>query len=267
MAKREMTEEQKKAAAERLKAAREKKAAEKAAQAEAPFEEIEGEDVEPTREKVQKSAEKPAKDVEDAMIRALREQNELLQRQMAEMQAQMAALAMPKVIQVSPDTEKVRFLWQAPVADDNVVLFGEGGMYGRITGKTGSFFVPKNELSRILDSMTRLFLEKRWLLVVDGLNEEERDALGVNYKEGEVLDKRAFAKMVELGDEILDIFPALCDSHKDMVGQRFYEAWTAGNPAVKRETVVELLRQSRASGHEVKAFSAIIEEMNEKDLH
>lgn len=263
MAKREMTEEQKKAAAERLRAAREKKAAEKAAaEAEdekAPFEEIEAEDEKaPVVEKAPE---------EDLMLKALREQNELLQKQILAMQEQMAALAMPKVIQVAADTEKVHFLWQAPVADDNVVLFGEGGMYGKITGKTGNFFVPKSELSRILDSMTRLFLENRWLIVLDGLNEEEREALGVNYKEGEVLDKRAFAKMVDLGNEILDIFPALCDSHKDMVGQRFYEAWTAGNPAVKRETVVALLRQSKESGHEVKAFSAIIEEMNERDLH
>lgn len=243
MARREMTEEEKKEAAEKRRLAREKKAAEAAA------------------------ATAEAQAAEDPMIQALREQNELLQKQIQAMQEQMNALAMPKVIQVAPDTEKVHFLWQAPVADDNVVLFGEGGMYGRITGKTGSFFVPKNELSRILDSMTRLFLEKRWLLVLDGMTDEEREALGVNYKEGEVLDKRAFAKMVDLGDEILDIFPALCDSHKDMVGQRFYEAWTAGNPAVKREIVVELLKKSKVSGHEVKAFSAIIEEMNENDLH
>ena len=243
MAKRELTEEEKKEAAEKRRLAREKKAAEAAA------------------------AKAEAQSGEDPMIQALREQNELLQKQLMQMQEQMNALAMPKVIQVTPDTEKIHFLWQAPVADDNVVLFGEGGMYGRITGKTGSFFVPKNELSRILDSMTRLFLEKRWLLVLDGMTDEEREALGVDYKEGEVLDKRAFAKMVELGDEILDIFPTLCDSHKDMVGQRFYEAWTAGNPAVKREIVVELLKKSKASGHEVKAFSAIIEEMNEKDLH
>ena len=243
MAKRELTEEEKKEAAEKRRLAREKKAAEAA------------------------TAKAEAQSGEDPMIQALREQNELLQKQIKAMQEQMNALAMPKVIQVAPDTEKIHFLWQAPVADDNVVLFGEGGMYGRITGKTGSFFVPKNELSRILDSMTRLFLEKRWLLVLDGMTDEEREALGVNYKEGEVLDKRAFAKMVDLGGEILDIFPALCDSHKDMVGQRFYEAWTAGNPAVKRETVVALLRQSKESGHEVKAFSAIIEEMNETDLH
>lgn len=262
MAKREMTEEQKKANAERLKAAREKKAAEKAAaEAEAekaPFEEIEDE-----------VAEKPVETKafeEDAALKALREQNELLQRQIQAMQEQMAALAMPKVIQVAPDTEKVHFLWQAPVADDNVVLFGEGGMYGRITGKTGSFFVPKSELSRILDSMTRLFLEKRWLLVLDGLDDDEREALGVAYKDGEVLDKRAFAKMVDMGDEILEIFPLLCPSHKEMVGQRFYEAWIAGNKNVKRETVVELLKMSKAAGVEIKGFSAIIEEMNAADL-
>lgn len=245
---------------------------------ETPFEEMEGEEIPATQkkvrkttrkttEKVQKTAETPSKNVEDPALAALKEQNELLQKQIEMMQAQMSAMAMPKVIQVAPDTEKVHFLWQAPVADDNVVLFGEGGMYGRITGKTGSFFVPKSELSRILDSMTRLFLQERWLLVLDGMTDEEREALGVDYKEGEVLDKRAFARMVDLGDEILDIFPALCDSHKDMVGQRFYEAWTAGNPAVKREIVVELLKKSKVSGHEVKAFSAIIEEMNEKDLH
>ena len=244
---------------------------------ETPFEEMEGEEIPATQkkvrkttrkttEKVQKTAETPSKNVEDPALAALREQNELLQKQIEMMQQQMASMAMPKVIQVAPDTEKVHFLWQAPVADDNVVLFGEGGMYGRITGKTGSFFVPKSELSRILDSMTRLFLEERWLIVVDGLTEDEREALGVNYKEGEVLDKRAFAKMVDLGDEILDIFPRLCDSHKEMVGQRFYEAWVAGNRNVTRERVVELLKMSKAEGKEIKGFAAIIEEMNENDL-
>lgn len=257
MAKREMTEEQKKANAERLKAAREKKAAEKAAaEAEAekaPFEEIEDE-----------ATEKPVE--EDPTLKALREQNELLRMQMEQMRMQMEAMSAPKVIQVAADTEKVHFLWQAPVSDYNVVLFGDGGMYGRITGKTGSFFVPKSELSRILDSAARNYLDKRWLIVVDGLDEDEREALGVNYRDGEVLDKRAFSKMVELGGEILDIFPKLCESHKEMVGRGFYEAWKSNNPHVSRDIVKKLRDQSRECGHEVKSFNAILEEMNEKDL-
>lgn len=262
MAKREMTEEQKKANAERLKAAREKKAAEKAAaEAEAekaPFEEIEDEVTEKPVEA------QPVE--EDPTLKALREQNELLRMQMEQMRMQMEAMSAPKVIQVAADTEKVHFLWQAPVSDYNVVLFGDGGMYGRITGKTGSFFVPKGELSRILDSAARSYLDKRWLIVVDGLTEDEREALGVNYRDGEVLDKRAFSKMVELGDEILEIFPKLCDSHKEMVGRCFYEAWKAHNPSVSREIVKKLRDISRNSGNEIKSFAAIIEEMNAADL-
>ena len=252
-------------------------ATKKEAENEAPFEQMEGEEVpatpkrsrKTTRKNVEKPDETPTENVrktDDAALAALREQNELLQKQIEMLQMQMTTMAQPHVIQVAADTEKVHFLWQAPVADDNVVLFGEGGMYGRITGKTGSFFVPKSELSRILDAMTRLFLQERWLIVVDGLTQDEREALGVDYKDGEVLDKRAFAKMIDLGDEILDIFPRLCDSHKEMVGQRFYEAWQAGNPNVTRERVVELLRMSKAEGKEIKGFAAIIEEMNERDL-
>ena len=252
-------------------------ATKKEAENEAPFEQMEGEEVpaapkrsrKTTRKNVEKPDETPSENVrktDDAALAALREQNELLQKQIEMLQMQMTTMAQPHVIQVAADTEKVHFLWQAPVADDNVVLFGEGGMYGRITGKTGSFFVPKSELSRILDAMTRLFLQERWLIVVDGLTQDEREALGVDYKDGEVLDKRAFAKMIDLGDEILDIFPRLCDSHKEMVGQRFYEAWQAGNPNVTRERVVELLRMSKAEGKEIKGFAAIIEEMNERDL-
>lgn len=255
-------------------------ATKKEAENEAPFEQMEGEEIPATPKKVRKTTRKTAENVgkpdetptenvrktDDAALAALREQNELLQKQIEMLQMQMTTMAQPHVIQVAADTEKVHFLWQAPVADDNVVLFGEGGMYGRITGKTGSFFVPKSELSRILDAMTRLFLQERWLIVVDGLTQDEREALGVDYKDGEVLDKRAFAKMIDLGDEILDIFPRLCDSHKEMVGQRFYEAWQAGNPNVTRERVVELLRMSKSEGKEIKGFAAIIEEMNERDL-
>ena len=252
-------------------------ATKKESENEAPFEQMDGEEVpaapkrsrKTTRKNVEKPDETPSENVrktDDAALAALREQNELLQKQIEMLQMQMTTMAQPHVIQVAADTEKVHFLWQAPVADDNVVLFGEGGMYGRITGKTGSFFVPKSELSRILDAMTRLFLQERWLIVVDGLTQDEREALGVDYKDGEVLDRRAFAKMIDLGDEILDIFPRLCDSHKEMVGQRFYEAWQAGNPNVTRERVVELLRMSKAEGKEIRGFSAIIEEMNEKDL-
>ena len=173
--------------------------------------------------------------------------------------------AAPQIVQVSTSAEQVHFLWMAPVADDNVVQFADGGMYGNIVGKTGSFYVPKPDLSRILTEMNRRFMAQRWLLVVSGLTDEEREALGVDYKPGEVLDKKAFAKLVELGDELLNIYPALCEGHKVMAAQMYADAYRQGSRYVTRERTVKLNALSKRKGHEKGDFIAIIEDMNEKD--
>ena len=186
--------------------------------------------------------------------------------QMESFKEAMAAAQKPQVVQVTASTEQVHFLWMADVADDNVQDFGPGGIYGRIIGKTGEFFCPKNDMSRILDNITRMCLERRWLIVVDGLNEDEREAFGVNYKEGELLDRKAFAKLIELGDKILEIFPKLCDGHKAMVGKRYYEAWLDHSPYVNRDIVVELNRMAKEAGLKENAFSAIIEGMNAQQV-
>ena len=273
MAKRELTEEQKRAAAERLKAAREKKAAEKAAaEKEAAEKSAEEEDIfaENTAENVGKTTENPTENVEaatehadNALIEALKAQNEILQKQMEEMQRQFRDMQRPQIIQMAADTERVYFLWQADVADYNTVTFGPGGMYGSITGKTGTFSVPKNELSRILDNRTRSFIERRWLIVLDGLTDEERESMGVAYKDGELLDRKVFAKMVSLSkDEICAIYPKLCESHKEMVARHYYEAWKAGSTAVTREKVIALRDMTRDSRLGIQAFQTILREMN-----
>lgn len=187
--------------------------------------------------------------------------------QLEAIKQQMTSSQMPQIVQVAADVEKVRFLWMAEVADDNVQNFGQGGMYARIVGKRGDFVMPKTELSRILDSMTRACLDKRWLIVVSGLNEEEREALGVDYKDGELLDKQAFAKMVELEDKMLDIYPDLCEGHKEMVMKRYYEAWQSHNPHVHRDVVLELKRMTQEAGIKNNTFADIIAEMNEADAH
>lgn len=199
----------------------------------------------------------------DPVVEALKAQNELLQRQIDAMQEQLLALQRPQVIQVAADTERVYFLWQAEVADYNLVTFGPGGMYGSITGKTGTFSVPKNEMSRILDDRTRRFLEKRWLIVVDGLSDDERESLDVAYKDGEILDRKVFARMVDLPkDEISEVYRKLCKSHKEMVGIRFYEAWLNRNENVTREKVIALRNITRDEGLDIKAFQQILQEMN-----
>lgn len=246
--------EAKKAQKEAEKAQKEaEKAAEEALEAEAA--EMENEE---KQDETEDDKEDEAEDPRDAKIRELEEM-------LLAMKQQMANPAAPQVVQINTDTEKVHLLWQAEVADDNVQMFGDSGMFGRIIGKTGSIFVPKSEMSRIMTPLNRLFLEKRWLIVVSGLDEEEREAYGVNYKEGEILDKKAFAKLIEMGDEILNIYPALCAGHKKMVAQRYAEAYRKGNPLVTREIVTALNKLSKEAGSEKGDFNKIIEEMNAAD--
>lgn len=214
-----------------------------------------------------KPAEVETADKRDIEIESLKQQLAEQQKMFAEMQEMLKqAQSAPKVVQVAPqETEKVHCLFEAEVADDNIYSIGENGRFGRIIGKTGSFFVPKNELSSVMDSSFRYMLENRWIIIVSGLTDEEREAFGVDYKEGEYLDKRAFAKMVDMGEEILDIYPKLCRGHQEMVAKRYYEAYLNRNPKVTREIVVELNKLSKNAGSEKGDFIGIIELMNEAD--
>ena len=201
-------------------------------------------------------------DKRDEEIALLKEQIATMKQMMEQMQS---AQPQPVIQVATPEGERIHFIFEAEVADDNVFLIGENGMYGRITGKSGMFYVPKNDFSRINDGLFRLMLDKRWIIAVDGFSKEERESLGIDYTEGEYLDKKAFAKMVDLGDEMLEIYPKLCDGHKEMVAKRFYEAFKAGNPKITRDLVVKLNKLSKESGSEKGDFYAIIEQMNAKD--
>ena len=163
-----------------------------------------------------------------------------------------------------PERERVNLLWQAPVMPENVEEFGPNGRYARITGPTGGFFVPKDEFSLIVDSRVRMYLERRWLIVLSGLTDEEREIYGVNYKPGEYLTKTAFAKLTEQGEKLLDIYPQLCDGNRKIVAGAVYQGWKEGNKAVNRGLVERLNALCREIDPEESTFQTILQEMAEK---
>ena len=116
---------------------------------------------------------------------------EALKSLVKQLQDQLAAQK-PHVVQVMADTEKVVLRFQAEVADDNVATFGPEGMYGQVTGKTGTITVPKSEWSRFYNESVRNMIYRRWLIVLSGMDEQERELYGCNYKPGEILDELAF---------------------------------------------------------------------------
>lgn len=194
-------------------------------------------------------------------------------RSVKEALAQQAQIT-PQIVRISAEQENVLFLWQAEVADDNVELFGDNGIYGRVTGKTGTFFVPKSELSRVLTDRVRRFIDNRWLMILSGLDEDERKMLGVQYREGELISREAFGKLLDMGEELLDVYPKLCESHRRMVAQRFLEAYERGDKRVTREMVTALNAESKKKNAENAAdsdmrrrgdFQRIIEGMNAQD--
>ena len=208
---------------------------------------------------VEKKTTKPRTSKPNPEVEMLKQQIELLKAQLEKQAAQ------PQVVRIANDEEKIVFMWNAEVADENVISFGPNGIYGTITGKHGTFFVPKSELSRVLDNQTRLFLRKRWLVVMSGLTDEEKRMLDLNYKPGELLSNDAYKFIVEMEDKILDIYPDLHNGHKEAVAKRYYDQWQRRNPHVKRDVVSKLIKM--AAGKEKEAFQKILEEMNEVELN
>ena len=231
-----LTDEEKKARAEARKAAKEAK--------EAEARELE--------------AKEGNKDFEN-----LKAANEMLQKQLQELMAKMQEMQKPQVIQVAADVAKVHLLWQAEVADDNVVAFGEGGRYGIVKGKRGEFYMPKTDFSTIMDERVRFYLDNRWLIVLDGLSEEEREAYGVDYKDGEYLDRKAFTKLIEIGADILDIYPNLCEGNKRMVSQRYADAFNNGQ-YIDRAVVEKLNQMSKTPKNPRGDFVQIVEALNKQ---
>lgn len=152
----------------------------------------------------------------------------------------------PQVVQVMADTERVVLRFQAEVADDNETLFGPDGMYGQVTGKAGTITVPKSEWSRFYNESVRNMIARRWLIVLSGMDERERELYGCNYRPGELLDEMAFHKLLDLGRDLIAIFPALCEDHQAMVASRFITAWYDHDERVRdRDLVVALNEMSK----------------------
>lgn len=233
---RQLTDEEKKARSEARKAAKEAKEAE---------------------------AREDVKNEENSEYELLKAQNEAMKKQMDALMAQLQEMQKPQIIQVSTDSPNVHLMWQAEVADDNVVAFGDGGRYGTIKGKRGEFFMRKTDFSTIMDERMRFYLANRWLIVLDGLTQEEREAYEVDYKDGEYLDKKAFAKMIEIGADILNIYPNLCEGNKKMVSQRYADAFNNGQH-IDRAVVEKLNEMSKTPKNPRGDFVQIVEALNRK---
>lgn len=184
--------------------------------------------------------------------------------QMEALQEKLAAQTAPVSIVAAAPEEKVVLRWQAPVADENVLEIGQNGRWGRITGKVGTVSVPKSEMGNVLTPMIRSLLDRRWLIVLSGLDEADQEAYGVRYKAGEVLDKAAFSNLLKLGEALVPVYKGLCPGNKEIVEKLVYEKWAAKRKA-DRGLMEELNRAAKECGRADNAFREILREMNAEE--
>lgn len=180
----------------------------------------------------------------------------------------------PNVVKVSTDTPMVKLRFQCECSPVNVIRFGPNGKFGAITGKTGILTIPKEAfLGEFRDNLAQKLLASRELLVIDGLTDEEREMYGVSYKKGEYMDEKAFAKMVDMGNDILEIYPDLNPTYKAMVAKRFAEEYEKHPKKISRSLVVKLNAMSKKETKDLPkgdprkqgAFHQVIEAMNRAD--
>ncbi len=107
--------------------------------------------------------------------------------------------------------------------------------------------IPKMEFGgRFMSELARKLIDSRHLLVVDGLNEDERIRWNCDYKEGEVLSERAFDRILDLGTaQLCDIFSQLCPEHQRFVACRFITAKERNDNRVSLEKVKAINTLSR----------------------
>lgn len=168
----------------------------------------------------------------------------------------------------------VTIIWQAEVNDANELLIGPNGKYGVITGKHAVIPIQHRDfVSDFRTTTMQYYLRTRNLIVVDGLTDDERRVYGLEYKQGEYLEPAVYERLIEMGDGVVEIFPKLHPTWREMVATKFTDAYENHTLKCSREALLEMNRISKKDYENLPkgdmrrkgCFWAIIHAMNADD--
>lgn len=142
--------------------------------------------------------------------------------------------------------ETVTMMFRDEVNDENVIELGKNAKFGQITGKSATITVEKRDfIGEFRTALVQTLLKKRNLIVIDGLTDEERKVYGLDYQKGEYLEPVVYERLINMGDAILDIFPKLHPSWREMVALKFADAFDNKTLKCSRETLLKLNKISK----------------------
>ena len=161
----------------------------------------------------------------------------------------------------------VKLLYLDSAIANNEIPIGGGCI---ISGSGRRFSVKLSDFEgTFLTPLVMKLLKKRKFIVLDGLNKEQREQYGVDYKQGEVLLNEGLFNWFFTGpvNEVKAVFEDLCPEHRELVSARFLEAFEEGDNRMTRDRIEALNSVSKKDYPDGKgAFTPILEAINKASL-
>ena len=163
---------------------------------------------------------------------------------------------------------------ETPASDGVVTLLFVGGIapgtvvalegLGKIPRDGNFLTVPKKDFFTNLSASTDRLLQKRKLIVVDGLTDDERERYGVLYKEGELLSADMYQKLLTFpADKLSAIYKGLCKEHREIVRRVFNTAYLDKSGNVSIAKLKAMIRIDRENGIKESPLVTILRTMTE----
>lgn len=161
----------------------------------------------------------------------------------------------------------VKLIYLDSCIENNQIPIGGGRV---ITGSGRRFSVKLSDFEGVfLTPLVTLLLKKRKFIVLDGLNEEQRQQYGVDYKPGEILKSEGMFDWFLSGpvSQVKTAFAELCKEHRELVARRFMLAFENGDNRLTRDRIEALNEVSKRDFEDGKgAFTPILKAINEAAL-
>ena len=161
----------------------------------------------------------------------------------------------------------VKLIYLDSCIENNQIPIGGGRV---ITGSGRRFSVKLSDFEGVfLTPLVSLLLKKRKFIVLDGLNEEQRQQYGVDYKPGEILKNEGMFDWFLSGpvSQVKAAFADLCKEHRELVARRFMLAFENGDNRLTRDRIEALNEVSKRDFEDGKgAFTPILKAINEAAL-
>lgn len=180
------------------------------------------------------------------------------------LKAQLASRGNENVNSSSSTNNIVELMYLSNVSNDNVLDLGD---FGVLNGVGGMIEIPRKDFGgKFMTPFVRKLLQKRRLIVLNGLTDDERQRYGVRYSDGETLDIQTFDKLIDMQlPQLEQIFSRLCAEHQQFAATRFITAYENEDNRVSRDKISRMNEISKTNFPDG-LFRVTIEKMNQSEL-